>query len=87
LFRVTHPFHPLYGREFSLVAHHRSWDEDRVFYRDEDGRLSSFPARWTSVVAPDPVVVFSEGRSAFRLQDLVELVQLVQQISGKGGGL
>ncbi|MGZ6690002.1 MAG: DUF5372 family protein, partial [Solirubrobacteraceae bacterium] len=28
--RVTHPFHPLYGRDFEFVAHRHNWGEDRV---------------------------------------------------------
>ena len=27
--RVTHPFHPLYGRDFEFVAHRHNWGEDR----------------------------------------------------------
>ncbi|MGZ6946290.1 MAG: DUF5372 family protein, partial [Acidimicrobiia bacterium] len=25
--RVTHPFHPLYGRDFEFVAHRHNWGE------------------------------------------------------------
>jgi Family of unknown function (DUF5372) len=31
LFRVTHVFHPLYGREFTLVERRSAWGEERVF--------------------------------------------------------
>ena len=41
-------------------------------------RLVSVPAAWTSVCGPDPVVVVSAGRSAFRVQDLMELARLVE---------
>ena len=39
--------------------------------------MVSIPAKWTDVVAPDPVVVLSAGRSPFRLGDLLELTRLV----------
>ena len=39
--------------------------------------MASIPASWTDVVAPDPVVVLSAGRSPFRLDDLLELTRLV----------
>ncbi len=36
--RVTHPFHPLYGRDFEFVAYRQNWGEDRVHLHDEGGR-------------------------------------------------
>jgi hypothetical protein len=35
--RVTHLFHPLFGRDFEFVVHRRNWGEDRVYCRAEDG--------------------------------------------------
>ncbi|MCF7996063.1 MAG: Y4bD/Y4pK family protein, partial [Chromatiaceae bacterium] len=29
-FRVTHPFHPLRGREYDLIDYRHFWSEDRV---------------------------------------------------------
>ncbi len=76
-FRVTHPFHPLFGRQFDLSYASHCWGDDRVFYVDETGRVRSLPACWTSVVAEDPFVVISAGRTHFRVADLVELVELM----------
>jgi hypothetical protein len=47
--RVTHPFHPLFGRDFEFVVHRRNWGEDRVYFHDGDGALCSVPAGWTDV--------------------------------------
>ena len=44
---VTHRFHPLSGRDFEFVVQRRTWGEDRVYCRDEDGELFSLPAAWT----------------------------------------
>lgn len=79
-FQVIHPFHPLYQREFRLVTYRFNWGEDRVYFHTEDGRLASLPAAWTNTVPPDPFVVVAEGRSAFRVQDLVELAALLKQL-------
>jgi len=79
-FQVIHPFHPLYQREFRLVTYRFNWGEDRVYFHDEDGRLASLPAAWTDAVPPDPFVAVAEGRSAFRVQDLVELAALLKQL-------
>jgi len=42
---VTHPFHPLAGRDFEFVEHRQNWGEDRVCLQDESGELFSLPAR------------------------------------------
>jgi hypothetical protein len=64
--RVTHRFHPLFGRDFEFVAHRQNWGEDRVHLHDENGELFSLPAGWTDVVAADPFVViaFALARAA-----------------------
>jgi len=77
-FRITHPFHPLLGRAFDLVDYRHCWGEDRVFYLDDTRQVRCLPARWTSVVADDPFVVVSAGRSHFRVADLLDLVKLVR---------
>jgi hypothetical protein len=78
---VTHPFHPLYGKSFRLVTYRFNWGEDRVYFHDEDARLRSLPASWTSAVPPDPFVVVAAGRSAFRVGDLLELAKLLTQLA------
>src|SRR5512140_171657 len=76
-FRVTHPFHPLHGREFQLVDRRQTWGEDRVYYLDEQGELRRLPASWTSAATADPFVLMSNGRSHFRVDDLLELSMLL----------
>jgi hypothetical protein len=76
---VTHPFHPLHGRELDLVTRRYNWSEDRVYFHDDEGRLKTIPAAWTSVDAEDPLVVLGAGRSPFRASDLVELVAIVKR--------
>ncbi len=77
VFRIVHPFHPGCGQRFDIVTIRRNWGKELLYYRGRGGRLVSIPAGWTDRVAPDPVVAVSAGRSAFRLQDLLELVRLV----------
>ncbi len=80
-FRVTHPFHPLFGREFDLISISQCWGDERVFYIDETERVRSLPARWTSAVEENPFVVVSAGRSDFRVADLLALLVFVQRQS------
>ena len=77
---VTHPFHPLLGKEFTLVTYRFNWGEDRVYYYDHDDELKSLPARWTSVIPEDPFVKISQGKAPFQLHDLIELSQLIENI-------
>jgi hypothetical protein len=74
---IIHPFHPLTGSEFELVDYRHNRGEDRVNFLDSAGRLSAIPASWTDLIAPDPFVAVSAGRSLFRLDDLLRLAELV----------
>jgi len=85
-FRITHPFHPLRGAEHVLVTRKLTWGEDRVFYYDLDGKLKSLMANVTDVATIDSFERISAGRSAFRVDDLLELRCLIdkRKYSGKG---
>jgi len=80
LCRVTHPFHPLYGREFRLVDLRQAWGEDRVYFHSEHGQLLRLPARWTNAKPEDAFVAVAAGRCRFRVDDLLRLADLVQQL-------
>jgi hypothetical protein len=81
-FRISHPFHPLTGDEFEMVARQRNWGEDRVFYYAPDGRLKSFLANITDMFPVDAFTRISDGRSAFRVDDLLELRELLDRHGG-----
>jgi Family of unknown function (DUF5372) len=83
---VTHPFHPLYGRDFEFVAYRQNWGEDRVHLHDENGRLFSLPAAWTDVTAADPFVVVAAGRCPFTTAGLVALADLVDWLRAQRDG-
>jgi len=85
VFRVTHPFHPLFGREFVLIERRNAWGEERVYFHDDSGRVRRLTAAWTSAVAPDPFASVSAGRSHFRVDDLLHLVALIVRQSAAQG--
>jgi len=78
---VTHPFHPLSGREFELVTCKKAWGEDRVYFHDDEGRLHYMPVGWTSVEAPDPFRTVAAGACRFRTEDLLRLADLVSRLT------
>lgn len=75
--RVTHPFHPLFGREFAFLTYRKNWGEDRVYIHNDAGRLMSLPARWTDFLPADSFEALSAGRAHFRPADLVALAELI----------
>jgi hypothetical protein len=82
---VTHPFHPLFGREYPLVTYRYSWGENRVYFYDDQGQLISIPAEWTSVCPSAAVIEQTGGRAFFCVADLLELADLVQTRKNRGG--
>lgn len=80
MFRVTHPFHPLGGREFELIRVTRYRGAEQLHYTSSDGTPQRIPAAWTSLAAVDPFVVMAAGRSPFRVRDLLALSDLIEGI-------
>ena len=69
-----------------MVARRHNWGEARLFYYDFEGRLKSFPANVTDVSPMDAFAQISCGRSAFRVDDLLELRELLDRHDGTAGG-
>jgi hypothetical protein len=69
-----------------LVLQRTNWGEDRVFFYGPNGALKSFPANITDVAPLDAFAHFSAGRSPFRMDDLLELHQLLDAYKRKREG-
>jgi Family of unknown function (DUF5372) len=61
------------------VTRKLTWGEDRVFYYDSAGKLKSLLTNVTDVVSTDAFDRISDGRSAFRVDDLLELWRLIDR--------
>jgi len=81
-FRIIHPFHPYRNIEFEIDHVKRIAYESRVFFFNTKGRKSSVPLNWTDIGPKDPFVFVSAGRSLYRVEDLLGLVRLIEEISG-----
>jgi hypothetical protein len=77
---VTHPFHPLSGRQLVCVGERYNRYGTRLLLRVDEDRVCSIPRQWTDIVAPDPEVVIGEGRALLRVADLVGLAELVARL-------
>jgi hypothetical protein len=80
--RVTHPFHPLGGREFICVGKRYNRYGTRILLQVSDDVVRSVPREWTDLVAPDPEIVMGRARAIFRVGDLLELAGLVARLTG-----
>jgi hypothetical protein len=63
-----------------MVTRNREYGEERVYYRDQNGRMRFLPVRWTSLAAPDPFVLAAAGKAYFRLEDLIRLAEQVKEL-------
>jgi len=79
--RITHPFHPLSGKQFDLVEHRCIFAESYLYFHDECGYLRVIPAVWTDFVKADVQVEMAGGRSPLHAGCLLELAELVQHLA------
>ena len=77
VFTVTHPFHPLKGQTFEVLAVRNNWGG--VSYLDATRRLRTLPVEWTDVRMPDLVVTVGAGRAFFRADLLRQLRRLIDE--------
>lgn len=78
---MSHPHHPLSGREFDLVERRaRGTGGERVYFHGDHGRVESIPVEWTDMAPEDPFVVLSAGSAYFRVEELLELSSLINDL-------
>jgi hypothetical protein len=83
--RVTHPFHPLSGRQLACVAERHNRYGKRLLLQVDAETVCSVPPQWTDTVVPDPEIAIGKRRALFRVADLMELAQLVAGLSRRDG--
>jgi len=84
--RVIHPFHPLNGQRLQYVGARYNRYGKRLLLRADDGTVWSVPPQWTDTVALDSEVAMGQGRSFFRVVDLLELINLVEHLAAEKCG-
>lgn len=75
--RVTHPFHPFYGRHYLLSGFRYNRYGRRALLEIEEGSYRTIPPQWTDLSVPDPEVIISAERSFFRVSDLMDLARMI----------
>jgi len=82
-FRVTHPFHPWFGREFEFEDDRERFGHRRLFYRLDNGQIAYFLTRWTDQAAKDPFIEMAGGQALARPKDLLELADLITSLKAQ----
>jgi hypothetical protein len=77
---VTHPFHPLSGRQFVCLGEQFCRYGTRLLLRIDGARICVVPRKWTDAADPGPEVVIAAGRAPFLVDDLIELAELVSRV-------
>jgi len=82
-FRVTHPFHPWFGREFEYEDDRERFGRRRLLFRLENGQIAYFLTKWTDQAPRDPFVEMAVGQALARPKDLLELVEVINGLEGQ----
>jgi Family of unknown function (DUF5372) len=85
LVRITHPFHPLSGRQLPCVGERYNRYGMTLLLQIDDESVCSVPPQWSDVVAVDPEIAMGGHRALFRVVDLLELAGLVDRLSKRVG--
>ena len=80
--RVTHPFHPLREQQLPCLGERYNRYGTTLLLEAGDGAVYAVRPQWTDVIVPDPEIVLGGQRALFRVTDLLELVRLVDRLSG-----
>ncbi len=82
---MTHPFHPLSGRQLACVAERHNRYGKRLLLQVDAETVCSVPPQWTDAIVPDPEIAIGKRRALFRVADLMELAQLVARLGLRDG--
>jgi len=83
--RITHRFHPLFNQEFDLVSYRRTWLKETIDCFDKNKKLITVLLDWTDAAEEDPFVILAKGKSCFRTEDLIRLVDLIDELNHEEG--
>ena len=69
----------MHGLEFEPLAVRQVFKCQVFVFIDPDGRKVQVPTAWTDAAPPDPFLVIGNGRSYFRVEDLLRLWELTRE--------
>lgn len=60
-----------------MLSYRKSWGRQFIDFQHDNGETGAIPLAWTDADQADPFLTVSQGRSVFRVAELLRLVQLV----------
>ena len=79
--RITHPFHPLSGKQLACVGERFNRYGKRLLLKVDESTVCSVPPQWTDVVAPNPEIAMGNESALLRVTDFIELARLVERLA------
>jgi hypothetical protein len=79
---IRHPFHPLRGQRFEVLKMRRVAGVDTLLVRDVDCGSFSIAREWTDWADPSPYDALGLPPRRLDANLLIELVTLLEQLSG-----
>ena len=78
--RITHPFSPDKGKEFTLIDRKNFWGDERLILINEKGKRKRFNASWTDYEPPTLFREISAGRAYLSDVKALELAELLHRL-------
>ncbi len=78
--KITHPFHPLKNQEFEFINIKQTWGQDRIFFRDSEGKIVSTSTTWTDYYEESPFVKQAQGRAILDFENMKELSHMLKDL-------
>lgn len=63
-----------------MIEYRQAWGEKRVYFLDSSGQMQRLPASWTDIAGEDLFVAVAAGRSPLRVEELLQLVDLLGRL-------
>ena len=80
---IRHPFHPLRGQRFEVLKKRRVAGVDTLILRDPEYGSFSIAREWTDWADPSVYEMFGLPPSRLSAESLLELVNLLDHLTGR----
>ena len=80
---IRHPFHPLRGQRFEVLKKRRVAGVDTLILRDPEYGSFSIAREWTDWADPSVYEMFGLPPSRLSAESLLELVTLLDHLTGR----
>ena len=80
---ITHPFHPLRGKQFAFLKSRCVRGVECVVLKGSESGTFAVPRDWTDLARPDMYRDADVSPRIFKLESLLSIVELLNSVSRK----